>query len=363
MADSITIDPKSVQPLQPAVTIDPASIQKIGDSSTAAPAPPKQDGFLSSFGKIFGLDSESMKEQAKPTFRHAVEAMPGVAPLEGAYHGFMRSTDELSKGVTAAREGNPSGLLSHGISAVPFLGPAIDKAGEQAPPSRPGESFLGKVKDVATNPGAMGTVMGTAAQVAPLILGATDAALPERGLLGQLPSKARAGAVLSDIAQQAKGTTVEPVNAYPEIQRFRELVKAGGKNERPVSQLGKRLETMVRAPNETTGSHQFSFPEARDYYSNVSDASHASTLSKLMGTAPKPVMLRQLGAIRSAFDEDLTNAAGKVGRAEDYSNAMDEYARAARLRSALIKGGGIAVGAALGHSLPGKVASKFLPTH
>ena len=182
-------------------------------------------------------------------------------------------------------------------------------------------------------------------------------------MIAKLPSKARAGSVLSDIAKEAAGTTVEPVNAWPEIQRFRDLVKTGGKNERPVSQLAKRLETMVKTPNQTTGSHQFAFPEARDFYSNVSDASHASTLAKLMGTAPKPVMLRQMGAIRKAFDDDITNAAEKVGRGEDYRAAMREYANAAKLRKALITGGGIAAGAVAGGTLPGKVLSKFVPAH
>jgi len=106
------------------------------------------------------------------------------------------------------------------------------------------------------------------------------------------------------------------------------------------------------------------FPEARDIYSNVSDASHASTLSKLMGTAPKPTMLRQIGAVRNAFNDDLTNAAETIGRGEDYAKAMQEYARAARLRSALIKGGGMAAGAALGgFPLAKKALSHFVPTH
>lgn len=194
-------------------------------------------------------------------------------------------------------------------------------------------------------------------------------------LVDKLPSKARAGSVLQDIRTQAANVPVDLTSTTPEVMRFKDLVKAGGKPERSVMALYKRanppsprMSPVQAMQSDLSGTtppppKPVMFPEARDMYSNVSDASHASTLSKLMGTAPKPTMLRQIGSVRNAFNDDLTNAAAKIGRGEDYTNAMTEYARAAKLRSALIKGGGMAAGAALGHSLPGKILSKFVPTH
>jgi hypothetical protein len=86
------------------------------------------------------------------------------------------------------------------------------------------------------------------------------------------------------------------------------------------------------------------FPEARDFYSNITDLSHQPKLQTLMGRGLKPTMLRQVGSVRQGLNSDLTDAATTVGRGEDYTNAMKEYAQAAKLRKILFGAGVVGAG-------------------
>ena len=316
---------------------------KYGSAPPAsAPNQPEQPGFLKSLGQSFGIDPDAMKERAKPTLRNLVEDMPGVAPLEGAYHGFMRSTGELGKGVDAAMEGNPSGLLSHGISAIPFAGPAIDKAGEQAPAPTPGESYLGRIGDVATNPGAMGTILGGAAQLAPLVMGSgvsegvADVTSDLNQKFNPLPLRSRAVNTLEDIRSQAANVPVSMTETDPAIQKFRQSVATGGRNASVMTKLGRRVDAIP-----TQGD--VLFPEARDFYTNVSrESARPGILRRMIEKPSAPDLRRNLGDVREAMSTDLTKAADTIGRGEDYTGAMKEYANNAKLRKLGLIGAGIA---------------------
>ena len=100
-----------------------------------------------------------------------------------------------------------------------------------------------------------------------------------------------------------------------------------------MTQLVKRLTADV-PPEE---AQPFNFPEVRDFYTNVSDLTKQSPLQTLMGRGLKPTMLRQAGNVRSGLNSDLTDAAGTIGRGEDYSS-YKEYANASKLRKAMIGG-------------------------
>lgn len=151
-----------------------------------------------------------------------------------------------------------------------------------------------------------------------------------------IPSTARAGRILQEIRNQGAEVPVTMTKTQEPLGRFEELTQAGGRRSKPFTQLYKR--TQMTEP--------VNFPEARDFYTNMNDATHQTTLMKWMGRGMKPQM-RQAGlAAKHALNEDLTNAAEGMGRGEDYTNAMREYAKAKRLHRILKVGAGLAAGEA-----------------
>jgi hypothetical protein len=73
-----------------------------------------------------------------------------------------------------------------------------------------------------------------------------------------------------------------------------------------------------------------------------------------------PIMRRQMGAIRSGLHQDLTDAAGTIGRGEDYAGAVKEYARAMQLRKAAIRAAKYGAGAA-GLGIAGHYLKDLIP--
>jgi hypothetical protein len=179
------------------------------------------------------------------------------------------------------------------------------------------------------------------------------------GIDAAIPSRFRAGQVFEDIANQAKDVPVTPTNTMPQLSRFQELTQRGGRTSKPMTQLAKRL-TANTVPAQN--AQPFNFPEARDFYTNVTDVAHQPTLQTLMGRGLKPTMLRQAGNVRAGLDADLTDAASTIGRSEDYANAMKEYANASKLRKAMI-GAGLVGGEELARrtGLLGKTAKAVIP--
>jgi hypothetical protein len=82
------------------------------------------------------------------------------------------------------------------------------------------------------------------------------------------------------------------------------------------------------------------FPEARDYYPNISKLSAEERMSM------KGPLRRQIGDVRQSFHNDLANTADKMlpptqkgylgqpmnGGKMDYENAIDEFHHASQLR-------------------------------
>ena len=331
------VDWSTAQPVQ----VDWGSAVPV--AKPAAP-PAEQPGFLENLGHAFGIGKEEDAQRLADLKAHPVqkgiEALAGPAGMaaEGLYSGGKRMLGEIGQAGKSALAGNGAEVAVHGIKAIPIVGPALDKMSDEAPPDKPGQSYASKVWADAT-PGNVGTALGTAAQVAPMILGGADMAMPERPLVGQLPSASRAGKVFQDIREQAKDVPLNFEKTTPELERFKELTQRGGRASKPFTQLARRLDLDPEAPQEPVN-----FPEGRDFYSNISDAAHQTPLQKIMGRGMKPTMRRQAVNVRRAFNDDLTSAADQVGRGQDYTDAMKEYANAKRLqkigKGALLLGAG-----------------------
>jgi hypothetical protein len=91
----------------------------------------------------------------------------GLPLIQGVYEGAKRSIGELKQAADAAKEGNGAGVVSHGIGAIPILGSGMTTAAMQAPKST--GSYVKDIKNVAIDPSTMGTLTGTAMQLAPLV--------------------------------------------------------------------------------------------------------------------------------------------------------------------------------------------------
>jgi len=311
---------------------------------------PEQPGFLENLGHSLGLTPASSQDaladlKAHPV-RKGIEALAGPAGMaaEGLWNGGRRIGGELVKAGKSAMEGNAPGAASHAISALPFVGPALEKMDAEAPPDRPGQSYASRVWADAT-PGNVGTALGTSAQIAPALLGGLDAAVPERPLVGQIPSTARAAKVFADIEKSAKDVPVNMDAASPAVQGFRDYVRTGGRPSPVVSKLAsrmsavepkqpnmlRRMESELSGTPASTPPKPILFPEARDFYSNVSEASaRPGFLRRAIEPSSMPKQRYQLGGVRDAMNSDLTNALPPE-LSDQYTNALREYARAKTL--------------------------------
>ena len=163
-----------------------------------------------------------------------------------------------------------------------------------------------------------------------------------------LPSKGRAAGVFADIERQAANTPVPMTETGPAAAGFKDFVRTGGRNARVMTKLGNRLGT----------EQPMSFPEARDFYSNVGEASaRPGFLRRAIESPSAPKMRYQLGGVRQAMNSDLTNALPPE-LSDRYTNALREYAQAAKLGKVAKGAGAVALAEGLRRSgILGKIFS------
>jgi hypothetical protein len=198
------------------------------------------------------------------------------------------------------------------------------------------------------------------AEAAGGLVGMADTAgLGEAAASPLLPSAARASRVFADIEKSAKDVPVTMERTQPALDEFRQSVRTGGKNAPVMNQLQNRitprspkvgiLDRMQNDLNDTTpeppAPNPINFPEARDFYSNISrQTARPGFLRRAIEPPGMGDFRFRAGNVREALNSDLTNAADAIGRGEDYTNAMKEYGRAKTLqkvgKGALLLGAG-----------------------
>jgi len=162
--------------------------------------------------------------------------------------------------------------------------------------------------------------------------------------IARIPSTARAGARISDIESQAANTPVNFQNTSPALQKFGQHVATGGKGADVMSKLGSRI---PEGP--------MNFPEARDFYTNVSDVTRKpGMLRRAFEDAREPRLRYAAGPVREGMNADLTEALKPLNLDEDYNAALREYARGKALKTGLKRAGTAAIGAGAGAAGLGK---------
>lgn len=157
-------------------------------------ATPKE-GFWHSLATNLGIDPDAPPQSVKDAIANALKpanlaraaAGPAGQVVEGAYQGVKRSGSELYQAAKDAFNNNRAGATYHATKAIPIVGPGLDKAADQ--------------HAEGNTAGELGTLLGTTLQVAPMVLGATDAAFPNRptvSTLGAVDAAADAAAKLKN---------------------------------------------------------------------------------------------------------------------------------------------------------------------
>lgn len=245
-----------------------------------------------------------------------------------------------------ASEGNTPGVASHLLSAVPFVGPAMDKMVDEAPASAFDEKkpYLSRVMDAAT-PGNVGTAVGTSTQVAPMLLSGADMAAPDRPLMGEIPTRAKAGKVFGSVMNDAADQPVNLTRSMKPLERAQQLSTRGHGTVSAADNLYKRLNTV----------NPLNYREARDWASGLSRLTANDTMNA------SPSLRSQVGELSHAFNEDIGDTAASVGRGEDYAKAMRDYRRASQLGNAAKTAAKWAIPAAAGGGAATYALKKTLP--
>jgi hypothetical protein len=150
---------------------------------------------------------------------------------------------------------------------------------------------------------------GAAEVVAPMLKGAGVAA-------EALPSAERAGAGFKDVMGAAKDVPLDLQNAQQGILRLMDWQKK--------AQLGPTINKFLnRVTNPKLG--QITYEDARDFYSLLKNLS-MDEASKLA----RPIRF-DLNKMLVGLKADVGNAAGQVGKAQQYYSAMKEFSQAKRL--------------------------------
>lgn len=147
-----------------------------------------------------------------------------------------------------------------------------------------------------------------------------------------IPSAAHAGQMLGDIQQAAGHLPVTINNALSPLERTQQLAMAGASPARPADLLYQRVNSI--AP--------LSYQEARDFASNIANLTRQERLGL---NGPMQAAVQRL---KTGLNADIGSTAGQVGKAEDYANAIKEYAQAKQLKQGMVKASKYLAGTALG---------------
>lgn len=143
-----------------------------------------------------------------------------------------------------------------------------------------------------------------------------------KAVMEAIPTTAKAGAKFQSVMGAARNIPVV-TDAPGEVGlRIMQLAERGGGSlPRPVSQFLQRITHPDKAP--------MAYEEARDFASGISRLS-ANEFQR-MG----PAVAREVAGLRVTLNKAVADAAGKAGKGAEYAQAMNEYAKAMRLKHAV----------------------------
>ena len=177
--------------------------------------------------------------------------------------------------------------------------------------------------------------------------------------INEIPSRTHAAQILNDISSSASDVPVIPHDTMPALDKWREFTEAGGRATKPITKMSNRLEDILTPKTGELPAEPMNFPEGRRFYTNISrTTAKPGFLRRAIESPAMPDLRRNAGNVRMALNNDLTNTASSIGRGDEYTNALREYAQASKLRKFLQGAGAIGAGeVARRTGLLGKIVS------
>lgn len=287
------------------------------------------------------VDASAFELAAMQGMGQAAEQVGG-AYVEHGPRTVRRGLSDIGQGNLA--RGARQVLSGTAVTAAPMLAPAAIPAIVAAP----GATALALGAGMAAHPVIQAT--GEAAGLTPDQAGLA-ADIGSIGVGGgvvkgvsAIPTTAKAGAKFQQVARAAGNQTVNTSGAVGDSAlRIAELGERGGTMPKVARQFLNRITDPSKG--------DLTYTEARDFYSNISRLSAADAMKT------SPAIHREMGNLRAALDKAVESAAAKGGQAENYRQAMRQYAIASRIKSIASKigqhagkGAAGAVGVGAGYS-------------
>lgn len=265
------VDPWGVKSVQPVAPVDPWGVASVAPipSAQSVSTPSPQPGFLKSFADASGLSTlGNAVMHPRDTF-NAINDLPnpnGVIAT-GVKNEGQRIAGQVGQAYDSLKSGNYAGVASHGIAAIPVLGPAMDTAADYAADNgagKPGNSYGQDLKKVASSPSAMGTLFGTASNVVtPKLLdaglSAAGRAAQGAGFVGKLASAtpeaqkiAATRALVPGAPSEMLSRALKPPVTMPEFEQSVEqsLPSIAAQNPQGVSGFAQAAQTSKNATND-----------------------------------------------------------------------------------------------------------------
>ena len=154
---------------------------------------------------------------------------------------------------------------------------------------------------------------------------ALEMGLPIGAAAEAMPSATRAGAKFAEVSKVAGKLPVDLSKPGDIALRIVDLAQHGGGTEwgpAPVRQFVKWATDPNRGP--------MTYDVARDFASNINKLSVKETLK-----ISNPNIFREVANLRVALNKANAEVAAKVGKGAEYAQAMNEYAKAMKIRNAM----------------------------
>jgi hypothetical protein len=293
---------------------------------------PPQEGFFHSLGASFGITPEAGAQSVAELKEHPISSIlkvaggPALSIAQGTYGGVKRSGGELLQAAKDAFAGNQAGAAYHGVKAIPFVGPGMDKAADQYAEGN--------------TAGEMGTLLGTALQTAPMVAdAAVGATRPAARFAKDIPDQYRGARAA--VVGGSKLDTVIPGDTVTPRQQYN-TAKAQGVNPDTAQATGSPLTVNTKRVTEHSlgGSSKFEANNAdnvnalQTHTQGILDAAHPDAMSREeFGNSVKDALLEHKDVIekQSGLPEKATaildGATPETMSREEFGNTIKESLR------------------------------------
>lgn len=242
------------------------------------------------------------------TLVQPAQAKPQAALPSGL--GVMGTAFELAKGFGKGA-----------VSTIAHLGEMAGNAG-MIPGARPNAFGAPEMR----NPTFTRAEEATTATNTPQLIGKGletlgELALPATRAIEAVPSVAKAGAKFQSVMGAARNMAVDITEPGNVALRIQQLADRGGSMPMAVRKFLGRITDPEKGP--------MTYEEARDFASNISRLS-VNEFGRLT-----PVVAREVADMRVALNKAVAQTANRAGKGKEYADAMNEYAKAMKLKSAV----------------------------